>query len=167
MDDCKDRAPACLLRQALVGAVGAHGFDVEQPLDRAANGLEIGEHPAEPTLRDVEHPAALGLLNQRLLGLPLGADEQHLPTLADRAIDRLLRRRQRMHRLLEIDDVDPIALHEDVALHLGVPTPGLVPEVDPRLQQLSQPDLHRLLRFGLDVRRPGRIKSGNRKLGGV
>src|SRR3954452_5759360 len=37
---------------------------------------------------------------------------------------------------MEIDDVDPVALTEDVTLHLRVPTPGLVAEMDAGLQQL-------------------------------
>src|SRR5207249_2998652 len=39
-------------------------------------------------------------------------------------------------RLLEVDDVDAVPLHEDEALHLRVPTARLVPEVDPGLQEL-------------------------------
>src|SRR6185295_18651049 len=38
------------------------------------------------------------------------------------------------------DDVDPVALAEDVLLHLRVPTLGLVPEVDPRFEQLLHRD---------------------------
>ena len=39
--------------------------------------------------------------------------------------------------LVEVYDVDPGPLGEDVALHLGVPALGLVSEVDPGLEQLS------------------------------
>src|SRR6185312_582119 len=42
--------------------------------------------------------------------------------------------------LLQVDDVDPVALPEDEALHLRVPAPGLVTEVDPGLQQLLHGD---------------------------
>ncbi len=44
-------------------------------------------------------------------------------------------------RLLQVDDVDGVALAEDVGLHLRVPAPGLVPEVDAGFQQLFQCDL--------------------------
>ena len=39
--------------------------------------------------------------------------------------------------LLEVDDVDAVALGEDEALHLGVPTTGLVTKVNPSLKQLA------------------------------
>ena len=40
-------------------------------------------------------------------------------------------------RLLKVDDVNRIALGEDIALHLGVPPAGLVPEVDAGFKQLA------------------------------
>src|SRR5262249_33986967 len=39
-------------------------------------------------------------------------------------------------RLLQVDDVDPVAVGEDEPLHLGVPAPGLVPEVSAAVEQL-------------------------------
>ena len=38
--------------------------------------------------------------------------------------------------LQQVDDVDPVALAVDVAAHARVPAPGLVAEVEARLQQL-------------------------------
>ena len=46
----------------------------------------------------------------------------------------------RVQRLLEIDDVDAVALTEDEPLHLRVPAPGLVPEVDTGLEHLLHGD---------------------------
>ena len=43
--------------------------------------------------------------------------------------------------LLQVDDVDPAALAEDEAAHLGVPAARLVAEVDAGLQQLLDADL--------------------------
>ena len=40
-------------------------------------------------------------------------------------------------RLAQVDEIDPVALTQDVALHLRVPSPRLVAEVDPGLQELS------------------------------
>src|SRR5699024_2992479 len=40
-------------------------------------------------------------------------------------------------RLLQVDDVDAVALGEDEALHLRVPTAGLMSEVDAALEQPS------------------------------
>src|SRR5207248_8237350 len=43
--------------------------------------------------------------------------------------------------LLQIDDVNAVALAKDVFLHLGVPALGLVPEVDARFEQLFHGDV--------------------------
>src|SRR4029077_17711753 len=43
-------------------------------------------------------------------------------------------------RLVQVDDVDAVALAEDEPSHLRVPAPGLVAEVDPSLQQLLHGD---------------------------
>src|SRR6185295_7514760 len=43
-------------------------------------------------------------------------------------------------RLLQVDDVDAVALGEDVALHLRVPAAGLVPEVHTGVQQMLHGD---------------------------
>ena len=45
-------------------------------------------------------------------------------------------------RLLQVDDVDAIALGHDEALHLGVPATGLVPEVDAALGLAHGDDGH-------------------------
>src|SRR5205814_2950736 len=43
-------------------------------------------------------------------------------------------------RLLKVDDVDPVPLHEDEALHLRVPAAGLMSEVDSGLEELLHRD---------------------------
>ena len=43
-------------------------------------------------------------------------------------------------RLLQVDDVDAVALGEDESLHLRVPAAGLVPEVDAAVEQLLHAD---------------------------
>src|SRR5262249_51824742 len=54
--------------------------------------------------------------------------------------DELVRLVDEVQGLLEIDDVDPIALSENESLHLRVPAPGLVAEVNAALQQLPHGD---------------------------
>ena len=39
-------------------------------------------------------------------------------------------------RLLQVDDVDAVAVGEDEPLHLGIPASGLVPEVRAAVKQL-------------------------------
>jgi hypothetical protein len=50
-------------------------------------------------------------------------------------VDELIRTVDVGQRLLQVDDVDAVALGQDVALHLGVPTTGLVPEVHATVKQ--------------------------------
>ena len=62
--------------------------------------------------------------------LRLGADEEHVLAAQHDVARELLRDFDLPKRLLQIDDVDAVALGENEAAHLRVPTTGLVPEVD-------------------------------------
>ena len=78
-------------------------------------------------------------------------------------------------RLLQVDDVDAVALGEDEALHLRVPTAGLMSEVNAAVEQLANGDdghadallsvhlevLLRHARAGLCVPNPVRIRFGS------
>src|SRR6202035_5892933 len=75
-----------------------------------------------------------------LLGLLLGADVQDAAAVRDGLLDEFVRAVDVVQRLLEIDDVDAVTFGEDVALHLRVPAPGLVTEVDTALQELLHAD---------------------------
>src|SRR5438034_899435 len=74
------------------------------------------------------------------LRLTLGAYEEDDPALGRQLLDVLKGLLEQAIGLLQVDDVDPVALAEDVFLHLRVPALGLVPEVDPRLEQLLHGD---------------------------
>src|SRR5207245_5980692 len=80
------------------------------------------------------HP--LRLVGDGVGDLLLRADEEHGPALRREVTDEGIAALDALQRLQEVDDVDPAALGEDVPAHLGVPPPGLVPEMDARLQQL-------------------------------
>ena len=101
------------------------------------HGLEVGEHAAEPTLIDIGHAATLGVAAHRILGLLLGAHEQDGAAIGDEIAHEAVRGLDASERLLEIDDVDAVALTVDEALHLGVPASGLMSEVDTCLEQLA------------------------------
>ena len=47
---------------------------------------------------------------------------------------------EELQRFLEIDDVNAVAFPEDVLLHLGIPTLGLVPEVYACFEQFFHRD---------------------------
>src|SRR5205085_10024302 len=78
--------------------------------------------------------------SDRVLRLALGADEQHLAATGDGALDEIERAREQRHRLRQIDDVHPVAIAENVRLHLGVPAVGLVAEMRSGLEQLLHGD---------------------------
>ena len=101
------------------------------------NRLPVGHHAAEPTMIDVMLAAALGRLGDLLGRLALGADEEHAPAAGDRVPDGGERPVKQRHGLLQIDDVDLVALAENEGRHLRVPAPGAVSEMDPRFQQLA------------------------------
>src|SRR5690606_27456448 len=82
----------------------------------------------------------LGLLLDGLLRLTLRADEQDRSAAGDGALDEVVGRVDVGQRLLQIDDVDAVALRHDEALHLGVPATGLVPEVHAALEELAHGD---------------------------
>ena len=132
--------------QLLLGhARAGHVVEVEllellEALQPLVHGLEVGEHAAEPALVDVGHADAGRLLGDRLLGLLLGADEQDRAAVGDGLLDELVGAVDVGQRLLQVDDVDAVALGEDEALHLRVPATGLVPEVDAALEQLLHGD---------------------------
>ena len=107
---------------------------------------------------DVRHAAALRLLGDDFTRLALGADEQDraavLRELAH-VFHRVVVHRQ---RLLEIDDVDLVALAEDVVGHLRIPVAGLVAEMDAGLQHLTHGYGHDELLSGLAS--TGGLRSG-------
>ena len=70
------------------------------------------------------------------MGLLLGAHEQQALAVLRQLTDEVVSLLQLLHGLLQVDDIDPIALSEDVGSHLGVPPTGLVAEVYAGLQQL-------------------------------
>ena len=118
--------------------------------------LEVGEHATEPAVVDVRHPDPGRLLGHRLLGLLLRPDEEDRAAVRDGLLDEVVRGVDVRQRLLQVDDVDAIALGHDEALHLGVPAAGLVPEVDAALQELAHgDDGHASSLFSCSVRSVG------------
>ncbi|MBV6416709.1 MAG: hypothetical protein CMLOHMNK_01324 [Steroidobacteraceae bacterium] len=124
---------AALVEQAAL----AHFVEIGEPLDGLADRLEVGQHAAEPALVDERHRAAQGFRLHGIARGALGADEQHGAAVGDHALHEVRRLLVEGLRLLEVDDVDAIALTEDERGHLRVPEAGLVSEMDARFQHLS------------------------------
>ena len=73
--------------------------------------------------------------------MTLGTHEEQATAFASELGDELRRLPEQTPGLLQIDDVDAVALAEDVSAHFGIPTPGLVSEVHTSLEQIPHPDL--------------------------
>ena len=79
---------------------------------------------------DVVLAATFGRLGDGLLCLALGADKQHPASSGNDITNPLQRMPQHWYRLLEINDVNIVALTEDVGFHLRIPASCLMSEVN-------------------------------------
>src|SRR5690606_14226703 len=91
---------------------------------------------AEPALVHVGHAHAGGLFGDGFLSLLLGADEQHGSTVSDGLLDELACLVDVRQGLLQVDDVDAVAVGEDEPRHLRIPATGLVSDVAAAVEQL-------------------------------
>ena len=126
---------AFLLRHLFLGVVKDR-LELLETLDRLADGREIRQRATEPAVVHVEHAAAVGFFENRVLRLALGADEQDALALGREIGNERGSFFKELQRFLQIDDVDPIALAEDVLLHLRIPALGLMTEVHASFQKL-------------------------------
>ena len=115
--------------------VGLHGLEFDHPLDRFADGIQIGHHTTQPTFANVRLTGRLGSFLDADLGLFLGANKQHLAALGHDALEEVRSAINLGRRLDEVDDVDSVTSLEDVFLHLRVPLTRLVAKVHTRVQQ--------------------------------
>ena len=113
-------------------------FELLELADLLLDRLEVGQHATEPTLRDEHATTTFGFITDDGGELALGADEEDVLTAQDDFAHELLRELDLAQRLLQIDDVNAIALGENEPAHLGVPTTGLVTEVNARGEQLLE-----------------------------
>src|SRR5947207_7117300 len=113
---------------------------VVEALDPLLDRDEVREESAEPSLVDEVHSSAFRFLGDRLLRLLLCADKEDLPAGGGQDPHEDVSLLDARQRLLKVDDVDPVPLHEDEALHLRVPAAGLMSEVDSGLEELLHRD---------------------------
>ena len=81
-------------------------------------------------------PAAFGLFRHGFLGLLLRANEQDGLAIGGELLHKLIGVVETRDGLLQVDDMDAIAVHKDEWLHFGVPAARLMPEVNARLEKL-------------------------------
>src|SRR6266540_3867486 len=99
------------------------------------DGGEVGQRAAHPALIDERHTGSACLFRDRVLGLLLGADEEHGPAVGGLLAHEAHRFVQTSYRLLQVDDVDAVAFGKDERTHARIPAAGLVSEVDTRFEQ--------------------------------
>jgi hypothetical protein len=96
----------------------------------------------KPALVDERHAGALRFLGHQVTRLALGADHQDGAAVGGQLADVA-------HRLVvlregdfQVDDMNLVAVTEDVRGHLGVPETGLVAEMDTGFQHFTHGDRH-------------------------
>ena len=129
-------AQRLLLRHRVEVAGLLHGLELLHALHTGGDGLEVGEHATQPALVHIGHAARVGVDGDGSLGLLLGPNEEDGAAASNQVPDVGVGLFDPLHRLLEVDQVDAVALTEDESAHLRVPPTGLVSEVDARAQQL-------------------------------
>ena len=118
-------------------ALALVALEVVQAADALADRAEVGQQAAEPTVVDVRHARGLRDVLDGVARLLLGPHEEDGAAALWRGRRRTPRVLQELLVSQQVDDVDPVALAEDEAAHLGVPAARLVAEMDAGLQQLS------------------------------
>ncbi len=96
---------------------------------------KLVKRAAHPALVDVRHRGARRLFGDRVLGLLLRPHEEHRLAVSRLLADEVHRLVQPTHGLLEIDDVNAVALGEDERPHTGIPAARLVAEVDASFEE--------------------------------
>src|SRR5690606_24437606 len=91
---------------------------------------EVGHHATQPTAVNVRHAATGCFGGYKFACSALGADEKDVAATGCDLAHKLGCFLVLDDGLFKIDDVDLVAMAEDVRRHLGVPVAGLVTEVD-------------------------------------
>ena len=120
-----------------LAAVGLRsGLELTHALDGGADGLGVRERTAEPTLGDVELADGSGGLLDELGNLLLRGNKKDVLASENSVAEELGRLVEKRDALGEIDDVDTVALVEDVVLHLRIPALRLVTEVETSVKHI-------------------------------
>ena len=122
--------PAFAFGEGLEGTVGHHLVDGVHLLDGLADRGEVGEHATGPALGHIRHVDFLCALGDDVLRLLLGGDEEDLAAGVGELLHDIGSLVYLDDSLVQVDDMDPVFLHEDVRSHLGIPFPLQVTEVD-------------------------------------
>ncbi len=116
-------------------AVFRHGLQQLQPLDGFLQRRPVRQRPAQPAVVHKESAAAFRFFGNRFLRLPFRAHKQHRFSLRGKLAHEAARFAKHLEGFLKINNVDAVAFSENIFLHLRIPSPRLVTEVNSGLQQ--------------------------------
>ena len=123
------------LREVSISTVAHEFVDGSHLLHSLADGGEVGEHTARPTLDNVRHIHSSSLLGHDVLSLLLRSNEEDLLTRLSNLLQGLSSLVDLCNSLVQVDDMNTVTLHEDVGSHSGVPLALEVTEVTSGLEQ--------------------------------
>ena len=118
-----------LLNQVIDAAVLTHSLKLFESLDGRADGAVVGQHAAQPAVRDKWHAAPPCFFFHGCARGPLRAYEHDGTTLGRQFADETHRVVQHRQRFFQVDDVDLATGPKNIGGHFGVPITGLVTEM--------------------------------------
>ncbi len=107
-----------------------------ESFNSALNGIEVGQHSAEPARVDIRHTATSRFLTNGVLRLLFCAYKEDFLPVGGQITDEHIGFFEFSDRLLEVDDVDPVSFRKNIRSHFGVPPSGLMSEMDTGFKQL-------------------------------
>ena len=111
--------------------VGLGGFKFLELADAFSNRLEIGEHPAQPALRDEIHAASPGFFFHDLDGLTfVGAHEEDRFSRRDGIPYEMTGVKKQINGLMQINNMNAVFFPKNIGLHFGVPAIDLMSKMD-------------------------------------
>ena len=123
-------------------AILFHCLDFFEALEALLHCLEVGEHAAQPTVRDKVLFVGLGQLTYDGLGLFFCAHEKNLAATPNGVAQKITGSLELVDGLGEVDDMDSVVCPENIGLHLRIPTTGLVAKMDTCFKQFLNSYAH-------------------------
>ena len=122
------------LGKVIVGTVGRIFVDGSHFLDGFAYGREVRKHTARPAFGHIRHIHGGNRLRHDILGLLLRRYEKYATAALGDLLEGCGSLVDLGDGLVQIDDVDPVLLHEDIGSHFGIPLSFQVTEMGAGLQ---------------------------------
>ena len=131
------QAQHLFLAQLLKRSVAFHFLEIFEAFDRLPDGLEVGQHAAQPAMAYIGHATALRFCTNCVAGRSFCSHEQDLAAVSNHGTNELCCLLVQRQRSLEIDDMNLVTFAEDVRRHFRVPVAGLMSEMNARFQHLA------------------------------